>query len=100
MSYNFSVLYSNASTVSLVGFAKNIGVSKIDPGIESSTKGPPQLKKSLKFQLLVEIFVDSLPPSLKKGSTNKNVGISYLIVIIKFVFFKISNPPPLFHQNA
>ena len=33
-------------------------------------------------------------PSLKKGPTDENVGISYLIVIIKFGFFKVSNPPP------
>ena len=62
-------------------------------------KGPPQLKKSLKFQLLAEIFWT--PPSSKKGPTDENVGISYLIVIIKFGFFRVSNPsPPLFHQKA
>ena len=27
----------------------------------------------------------------KKGPTDENVVISYLIVIVKFVFFKISN---------
>ena len=37
-------------------------------------------------------FLDPLPSS-KKGPTDENDGISYLIVIIKFVFFKISNPP-------
>ena len=37
-------------------------------------------------------FLDPLPPSLKKGPTDKNVGISYLI--IKFSFFEISTPPP------
>ena len=29
----------------------------------------------------------------KKGPTDENVGISYLIVIVKFGFFKFSNPP-------
>ena len=32
--------------------------------------------------------------------TNKNVSISYLIVITKFVLFKISNPPPLFQKKS
>ena len=41
-----------------------------------------------------------LPPSSKKGPTDENVGISYLIVIIKFGFFRVSNPSPLFHQKA
>ena len=31
-------------------------------------------------------FLDPLPPSSKKGPTDENVGISYLIVIIKFGF--------------
>ena len=57
-------------------------------------KGPPQLKKSLKFQLLAEIFWTPSPPSSKKGPTDENVGISYLIVIIKFGFFRVSNPSP------
>ena len=39
------------------------------------------------------------PPSSKKGPTDENFGISYLIVIIKFVFSKFQ-PPPLFHQKA
>ena len=50
-------------------------------------QGRPQLKKSPKFQLLAEIFQIPSPPSLKKGPTDENVGISYLIVIIKFSFF-------------
>ena len=37
-------------------------------------------------------FSRALPPSSKKGPTDENIGISYLIVIIKFVFFKISTP--------
>ena len=41
-------------------------------------------------------FLDPLPPSSKKGPTDENVGISYLIVIIKFSFFVISPPPPYF----
>ena len=35
------------------------------------------------------------PPSSKKGPTNENVGISYLIVILKFGFFRYFNPPPI-----
>ena len=31
---------------------------------------------------------------------NDNIGILYLIVIIKFVFFKISPPLPQFQQKA
>ena len=37
---------------------------------------------------------------IKCSLTNKNVSISYLIVITKFVFFKISNSPPLFQKIA
>ena len=33
------------------------------------------------------------PPSLKKGPTDGNVCVLYLMVIIKFGFFKISTPP-------
>ena len=51
------------------------------------SKGPPQLKK----------ITTPSPPSSKKGPTDENVGISYLIVIIKFGFSEISNPlPPYF----
>ena len=62
-------------------------------------RGKLKWKKSLKFQLLAKIF-KTPPPSSKKGPTNKNIGILFQIVIIKFSFFKISNPPPLFHQEA
>ena len=44
-------------------------------------------------------FLDPLPPSSKKGPTDENVGISYLIVIIKFGFFEISSPPPFHHKS-
>ena len=33
------------------------------------------------------------PPSSKKGLTDENIGILYLIVIIKFDFSEISSPP-------
>ena len=33
------------------------------------------------------------PPLFEKSPTDENVGISYLIVIIKFGFFEISTPP-------
>ena len=44
-------------------------------------------------------FLDSLPPLWKRALTNKNAGISYLIVIIKFGFFETSNPPPYFTRK-
>ena len=53
------------------------------------------MKKSLKFQLLVKF---SWPPLFK--ATYENVSISFLIVIVKFGFFKIPNPPPLFRAEA
>ena len=34
------------------------------------------------------------PPPSKKGPTDENVGISYLIVILKFGFFETSVPSP------
>ena len=40
-----------------------------------------------------------LDPYSKKGPTDENVGISNLIVIVKFSFIKISNPPPLFWKK-
>ena len=55
-------------------------------------RGDLNWKKSLKFQLLVEIFWTPSPPSSKKGPTNENVGISYLIVN-KVCFFQNFNPP-------
>ena len=39
-------------------------------------------------------FLDSSPPYSKKGPTDENVGISYLIVIVKFVFFSKFQTPP------
>ena len=57
-------------------------------------RGDLNWKKSPKFQLLAEIFLTPPPPSSKKGPTDENVGISYLVVIIKFGFLDISNPPP------
>ena len=57
------------------------------------TKGSHQLTKSLKFQQLAEIFWTPSSPDYE------NVGIMYLIVIIKFGFLKFSNPPPLLHQT-
>ena len=38
-------------------------------------------------------------PSSKLGPTDENVGISYLIVIIKFSFFEILTPPPYFTRK-
>ena len=55
-------------------------------------QGRPQMKKSQKFQLLAEIF-QTPSPLFKKGPTDENVGISYLIVIIKFGFFRNFQPP-------
>ena len=37
--------------------------------------------------------VDPFPPYSKKGPIDENVGISYLIVIVKFGFFQIFEPP-------
>ena len=56
------------------------------------TKGRPQLKKSLKFQLQLDKIFQT-PPLFEKGLTDKNVGISYLIVIIKFFFSKFHTSP-------
>ena len=59
--------------------------------------GRPQLKKSKKNSASGRNFLDPLPPlSSKKGPTDENVGISYLIVIIKFGFFQLLTPPPYF----
>ena len=65
-----------------------------NPGYSENYKGPPQLKKIPKISASGRNFLDPLPPSSKKGPTDKNVGISYLIVIIKFGFFRVSNPSP------
>ena len=39
------------------------------------------------------------PPLFEKGPTDENVGISYLIVIIKFGFFKPLPPPPISSES-
>ena len=63
--------------------------------------GETSIEKIPKISASGRNFLDPLPPSLKKGPTDENVSISYLIVIIKFGFFRVSNPsPPLFHQKA
>ena len=49
--------------------------------------GATSIEKIPKISASGRNFLDPLPPSSKKGPTDKNVGISYLIVIIKFVFF-------------
>ena len=56
------------------------------------TKGRPQLKNHKNFSFWPKFSIP-LPPLFEKGPTDENVGISYLIVIIKFGFFEISNPP-------
>ena len=45
-------------------------------------------KISVSGQNSIDLF-----PLFEKGLADKNVGISYLIVSIKFVFFKISKSP-------
>ena len=62
--------------------------------------GATSIEKIPKISASGRNFLDPLPPSSKKGPTDENVGISYLIVIIKFSFFKISTPPPLFHLTS
>merc|ERR1711973_999143 len=63
--------------------------------------GATSIEKIPKISASGRNFLDPLPPSSKKGPTDENVGILYLIVIIKFGFFRVSNPsPPLFHQRA
>ena len=56
------------------------------------------MKKFPKISASGRNFLDPLPSS-KKGPTDENDGISYLIVIIKFVFFQNFNPPPLILQK-
>ena len=59
--------------------------------------GATSIEKITKISASGRNFLDPLPPSSKKGPTDENVGISYLIVIIKFGFFEIFNPlPPYF----
>ena len=58
--------------------------------------GATSIEKIPKISASGRNFLDPLPPSSKKGPTNENVGILYLIVIIKFGFSEISNPLPYF----
>jgi len=64
--------------------------------IKLNSKGPPQLKKSLKFQLLVIIFET---PASKKWPNNKKVVALYLIVILKIIFFQNYNPSPISSES-
>ena len=57
-------------------------------------QGATSIEKIPKISASGRNFLDPLPPSSKKGPTDENVGISYLIVIIKFGFFRVSNPSP------
>ena len=58
--------------------------------------GATSIEKITKISVSGRNFLDPLPPLFEKGPTDENVGISYLIVIIKFGFFEIFNPPPYF----
>ena len=58
-----------------------------------SRLGATSIEKSLKISASGRNFLHPSPPYSKKGHTDKNVGILYLIVIVKFGFFKISHPP-------
>ena len=49
--------------------------------------GATSIEKIPKISASGRNFLDPSPPSSKKGPTDENVGISYLIVIIKFGFF-------------
>ena len=63
--------------------------------------GATSIEKIPKISASGQNFQDPLPPpSSKKGPTDENVSILYLIVNIKFVFFFVIFPPPLFHQKA
>ena len=69
--------------------------------IDYKLLGATSIEKIPKISASGRNFLDPLPPpSSKKGLTDKNVGILYLIVIIKFGFFKISTPHPLFHKKT
>ena len=61
--------------------------------------GATSIEKSLKSSASGRTFLDPSPPYSKKGPTDENVGISYLIVIVKFGFFKISTPLPYFGEK-
>ena len=56
--------------------------------------GATSIEKITKISASGRNFLDPLPPLFEKGPTDENVGISYLIVIIKFGFFEIFTPPP------
>ena len=75
----------------------NAHMSRKHPTIQqldgNSSLGATSIEKIPKISASGRNYFDPLPHSLKKGSTDENVGISYLIVIVKFVFFKISTPP-------
>ena len=62
--------------------------------IDYKLLGATSIEKIPKISASGQNFLDPLPPSSKKGPTDENVGISYLIVIIKFGFFRVSNPSP------
>ena len=59
--------------------------------------GATSIEKSLKSSASGRNFLDPSPPYSKKARTDENVGILYLIVIVKFVFFKISPKTFLAH---
>ena len=55
--------------------------------------GAISIEKIPKISASVRNFLDTLPSTSKKGSTNEDISFWYLIVIIKFVFFlKFQNP--------
>ena len=53
--------------------------------------GATSIEKITKISASGRNFLDPLPPLFEKSPT---VGISCLIVIIKFGFFRVSNPSP------
>ena len=55
-------------------------------------KGPPQLKKSLKFQLLAEIFWPPPPPLFEKGPYRRKRRYFVPNSNYKVRFFRSSNP--------
>ena len=56
--------------------------------------GATSIEKIPKISASGRDFLDPLPPSSKRGPTDENIGISYLIVILKFGFFETSVPSP------
>ena len=64
------------------------------------TKGPPQLKKSLKVQLLTKFFGPP-PPLFEKGPYQQKRRYFVPNSNYKVWFFQNFKPlPPLFHQKA